>query len=76
MLNMNCIKHLKVVFFIVSLGFSFGLFAQTGSIKGRVFNIKNNDPLPFTNVIISGTTIGSVSDLDGIFTFTGSVEPQ
>jgi hypothetical protein len=47
------------------------LSAQTGSIKGRVFNIKNNDPLPFTNIIISGTTIGSVSDLDGNFTFTG-----
>jgi hypothetical protein len=71
MLNMNCIKHLKVVFLVVFLGFSFGLFAQTGSVKGRVFNIKNNDPLPFTNIIISGTTIGSVSDIDGIFTFTG-----
>jgi hypothetical protein len=50
---------------------SFGLSAQTGSIKGRVFNAKNNEPLPFTNIIISGTTIGSVSDLDGNFLFAG-----
>jgi len=50
---------------------SIGLFAQTGSVKGRVFNVKNNDPLPFTNIIISGTVIGAVSDLDGNFLFKG-----
>lgn len=44
--------------------------AQTGSIKGRVYNTKNNEPLPFTNIVIGGTNIGSVSDLDGNFLFT------
>jgi len=68
---MNRIKHLKLIFFSLFLFISLGLSAQTGSIKGRVFNIKNNDPLPFTNIIISGTNIGSVSDLDGNFSFTG-----
>jgi len=68
---MNRIKHLKINFLILFLSVSLGLAAQTGSIKGRVFNVKNNDPLPFTNIIISGTNIGSVSDLDGNFTFTG-----
>ncbi len=70
-LNMSHNKLFKTVFFSLFLCFSVALSAQTGSIKGRVFNIKNNDPLPFTNIIISGTTIGSVSDLDGNFTFTG-----
>ncbi|MBK7215116.1 MAG: TonB-dependent receptor [Bacteroidales bacterium] len=46
-------------------------FSQSGILKGRVFNIKNNEPLPFTNIVITGTTIGSVSDLDGNFLFTG-----
>ncbi|MEI8046619.1 MAG: TonB-dependent receptor [Bacteroidota bacterium] len=55
----------------IFLGFSIVASAQSGSIKGRVFNVKNNDPLPFTNIIISGSTIGSVSDLDGNFVFTG-----
>ncbi|MBK7028979.1 MAG: TonB-dependent receptor [Bacteroidales bacterium] len=45
--------------------------AQNGTLKGRVFNVKNNEPLPFTNIIIAGTTIGSVSDMDGNFLFTG-----
>ncbi len=64
-------KHFKLVTLSLFLCFSMALSAQTGSIKGRVFNIKNNDPLPFTNIIISGTVIGTVSDLDGNFIFTG-----
>ena len=63
--------YFKAFIFILFLSFTLGLTAQTGSIKGRVYNIKNNDPLPFTNIIISGSTIGAVSDLDGTFSFTG-----
>lgn len=48
--------------------------AQTGTIRGRVFNEKNNEPLPFTNLVIFGTNIGSTTDLDGNFLFTG-IEP-
>ncbi len=63
------LKKVSWVIFFISI--TIALHAQTGSIKGRVFNIKNNEPLPFTNIIISGTNIGSVSDLDGNFIFTG-----
>jgi len=63
--------YFKTTVFLVFICLTLGLSAQTGSIKGRVYNIKNNDPLPFTNIIISGSTIGSVSDLDGNFIFTG-----
>lgn len=62
------LKLLPIVFFVC---FSTAVFAQTGSLKGRVFNIKNNESLPFTNIIISGTNIGSTSDFDGNFSFTG-----
>lgn len=55
-----------LVFTAVTSGFS-----QNGTIKGRVFNEKNNEPLPFTNIVIFGTNIGSTSDLDGNFIFTG-----
>ncbi len=50
------------------------LLGQTGTIRGRVFNEKNNEPLPFTNIVIFGTNIGSTSDIDGNFIFTG-IEP-
>jgi outer membrane receptor for ferrienterochelin and colicin len=46
-------------------------YSQTGTLKGRVFNIKNNDPLPYINIVITGTTIGAVSDIEGNFLFTG-----
>ncbi|TVQ07760.1 MAG: TonB-dependent receptor [Bacteroidetes bacterium] len=49
-------------------------FGQTGTIRGRVFNEKNNEPLPFTNLVIFGTNTGSTTDLDGNFLFTG-IEP-
>ena len=39
--------------------------AQNGTIQGRVFDPINNDPIPFANVIIQGTTNGSTTDLDG-----------
>ncbi len=45
--------------------------AQQGSIRGRVYNEATNEPLPFTNLVIFGTQIGSTSDLDGNFLFTG-----
>jgi hypothetical protein len=54
---------------------SFTVFAQnTGTIEGRIFNSKNNEPISFATVAIFGTNIGSISDLDGKFLFTG-LEP-
>ncbi|MGC9365230.1 MAG: TonB-dependent receptor [Fidelibacterota bacterium] len=50
------------------------LSAQSAVIRGRVFDQKNNDPLPFVNVIVMGQDIGAASDLDGNFLITG-LEP-
>ena len=50
------------------------LIGQQGVIKGRVYNANNNTPVEFATVAIYGTTIGSISDLDGNFLFTG-LEP-
>lgn len=44
--------------------------AQNGNIKGRIYNAKNNEPIPFVNIIINGTNIGVSSDIDGKFEFT------
>jgi hypothetical protein len=42
-----------------------------GFIEGRIFNAVTNEPIPFASIVIWGTNIGSVSDLDGRFLFTG-----
>lgn len=45
--------------------------AQNGSLQGKIMDKNTNEPLPFANIVIEGTNIGSVSDFDGNFLFTG-----
>ena len=46
------------------------VYAQTGKIEGKILDKSTNEPLPYVNIIIDGSTIGSVSDIDGKFAFT------
>ena len=64
---------MKKLYIIITsiLLLSFNALGQKGEIKGRVFDNTNNEPLPFVNVVIEGTTIGSTTDLDGNFLLTG-----
>ncbi len=45
-------------------------FAQSAQIKGKITDASNNEPIPFANVLVTGTQIGSASDLDGNFIIT------
>jgi hypothetical protein len=48
---------------------------QTGSIAGKLTDKDfNNEPLPFANVIIKGTTKGTTTDYDGLYEIE-NVEP-
>ena len=44
---------------------------NSGVIKGRVYNSKTNEGVPFASVVIWGTTTGAMTDFDGNFLFTG-----
>ena len=62
-------KFLHLILLII---FSASLVqAQNAKIEGRVFNQLTNEPIPFVNVIIDGTAIGTPTDLDGNFLITG-----
>ncbi len=50
------------------------LYAQNGQIKGKITDAGNNETIPFANIIVVGTQIGSTSDLEGNFIITG-LEP-
>jgi len=63
---MKIIKYITLLFII-----SIDLLAQNAVIRGRVYDQKNNDPLPFVNVIVMGQQVGAASDLDGNFIITG-----
>lgn len=47
--------------------------AQTGVIKGRIFDATNNEPLAFASVGILGSNISVLSDIEGVFEFTGII---
>ncbi len=49
---------------------SMGLFAQEGSreVSGTVIDAGTGESLPGVNVIIKGSTLGTVSNLDGFYT--------
>ena len=65
----------KIICFVIWLTYNgLGVFAQSlesGAIQGRVYNSKNNEPVPFASVVIFQTTIGAASNFDGEFKFTG-----
>jgi len=56
---------------LLILGYQTDLFAQQAVLKGRVIEAVSNEPMPFVNVIISGTSIGAVTDDDGNFQIKG-----
>jgi len=44
-----------------------------GTIQGKVIDKEmNNEPLPFANVFIKDSQVGTTTDLDGIYTFTAA----
>ncbi len=43
------------------------LAGVTGKLSGRVTDRSTGEPLPFANVLVVGTTMGAMTDLDGYF---------
>ncbi|WP_298949485.1 TonB-dependent receptor [uncultured Polaribacter sp.] len=58
---------MKKILFIALIALSQVLTAQNkGTLKGLLTDKEtNNEPLPFANVVIKGTTIGATTDFDG-----------
>lgn len=50
---------------IISLLAVSNILAQSGSIKGRVYNEINNESIPFANIVLDSTEIGTTSDENG-----------
>ena len=57
-------KYSVTLFLFLS---SLSLYAQTGTVKGRVYNMKTNEPLEFATIRIQGTGNGATTDLEGNF---------
>ena len=66
---------LRKIIFTISLLFiyisSFSQRPDNGAVQGLVINSKNNEPVPFANIVIYQTNIGSATNFDGEYIFTG-----
>jgi outer membrane receptor for ferrienterochelin and colicin len=74
---MKIFQFLKFVSFIgtlLLLSTASSLYGQGARIDGRVIDATNNEPLPFANVVVKGSSIGATTDFDGKFSITG-LEP-
>ena len=47
---------------------SFAQRENNGTIQGRIYNNKNGEPVPFANVVLFQTTIGSAVNVTGLAT--------
>ena len=65
---------MKQTLLFIALFLSVFSYAQKGTITGTLTDKDmNNEPLPFANALIKGTTIGTTTDIQGKFTL--QVEP-
>ncbi len=62
---------MKYILSIILNVFVLFSFAQSGSLKGKITDKLTNEPVPFANIVVLGTKIGTTSDLDGNFKITG-----
>ncbi|WP_018344225.1 TonB-dependent receptor [Cytophaga aurantiaca] len=73
-LNNRAIKNLPTyIILLITLFVSFSAIAQKGIIKGQVV-ADSSQPVEYAMVYLKGTSLGTVSDEEGMFCFT-SVTP-
>ncbi len=58
---------MKYYFSLILFLLSLSLHSQTVRVYGSVKNALNNEPIPFANVVIDGTSKGTTTDIDGNF---------
>ncbi len=67
------LKSPRLMLFVCTalLSMSGMLFAQTGTISGKVTDANSGDPLPGANVLVQGLEIGAATNADGEYTIAG-----
>ncbi|MCG1037769.1 SusC/RagA family TonB-linked outer membrane protein [Polaribacter sargassicola] len=60
----------KKITLLLLLLIGFFASAQTLNVKGVVKDAKTGDPLPGVSILIKGTTVGTQTDFDGLYSFT------
>ena len=64
---------MKTILSVLTLLFCSLAISQT-SVSGKVVD-SNNEPIPGVNILLAGTTQGTISDFDGRFSLTAPMDP-
>ena len=59
------LHHLQLIWVLIFLILPFSSFPQLTKIMGNIKDSATGDPLPFVNIIIPGTTDGTLTDFEG-----------
>ena len=65
----------KIIFFALGYVLASTAFAQTCTITGKVIDSKTQEPIPFANVFLNNTTLGTVTELNGEFVLKNIRQP-
>lgn len=60
----------KYIFIIVAIVVNLNVIAQTGGIKGFVYEKKTGEPVIFAHVYLKGTNYGGATDINGFYILT------
>lgn len=64
----------NIILFLVALVMSCHVMAQQGRITGTVTDSKDGSSMPGVNVLVKGTTNGTITDIDGKFSLNISTK--
>jgi TonB-dependent starch-binding outer membrane protein SusC len=64
------VKKVAKLFALLLLGFGFMAHSQTGRVTGIVTDRTTGETLPGASVLVEGTTIGTVTDMNGRYEFS------
>jgi len=59
-----------LLFLVLFLGIQVGAYAQTGTIRGQIMDKDLGEPVMSATVSLKGTSIGTVTDLDGKYSLS------
>ncbi|MCB9255725.1 MAG: TonB-dependent receptor [Chitinophagales bacterium] len=60
----------KIIYLLFSLVFVSSVFAQQGKVRGVIIDDENAETLIGVSVVVEGTTIGTITDLDGNYSLS------
>jgi hypothetical protein len=63
-------RHMRILLFALFIALQTVAMAQSGTIRGFVYDRESGEPIIFTNVFLKGTQQGASTDVNGYYSIT------